>query len=61
MDKKESRTMPAWYMFLPICIVLGTALGAVMGNVGVGLACGAALGTTLNLYFYYQNDKSSQD
>jgi hypothetical protein len=38
-----------WGLFLPIGIVLGTGIGALLGNVGVGMVFGVALGTLLNL------------
>jgi hypothetical protein len=42
-----------WGKFFPICIALGTGVGALLGNVGVGISLGAGVGTTLSLIFYY--------
>lgn len=46
------------YVFaLPICLGLGTAIGAFIHNIGLGLAMGAAAGTTLGLFLWYYFDK----
>jgi hypothetical protein len=47
--KQENRC----YMIFPICLGLGTGLGALIRNVGLGLAIGAGVGTTLSLLAYY--------
>ena len=51
MDNKKEKTL--WWIFLPICIGLGTGVGALMGNIGVGITCGVGVGTILNLCMYY--------
>jgi hypothetical protein len=38
-----------WGMFLPVGIGLGIGIGALIRNLGVGIAFGVALGTTLSL------------
>lgn len=53
MNTKNHEADRSWYIFFPICISLGTGLGATLGNVGLGLALGAAVGTMLNLLVYY--------
>jgi uncharacterized membrane-anchored protein len=50
--KRENRY---WFIF-PICLALGTGLGALLHNVGLGLGIGAAVGTTLGLLAYYYFD-----
>lgn len=50
-----------WWAFLPIGIGLGTAVGALIGNVGLGMVFGAAVGTPLNLVFYYLHKKNLPD
>ena len=47
--KRENR----FYLIFPICLGLGTGLGALLRNVGVGLAIGAGVGTTLSLLVWY--------
>ena len=60
MNNKERRTMSAWWVFLPAGIALGTAAGALFGNVGLGMVFGVALGTPLNLIFYYLHKKETR-
>jgi hypothetical protein len=52
MNTRRQQADIPWYIYLPICISLGTGLGALLGNVGVGIVVGAALGTILNLLAY---------
>jgi hypothetical protein len=61
MAENKKRKHEWWWAFLPIGLGLGTAAGALIGNVGLGLVIGAALGTPLNLIFYYQHKKSLHD
>lgn len=37
----------------PACLGIGTAIGAFIHNIGVGLAIGAGIGTILRLLGYY--------
>lgn len=60
MGNKQWGKFAAWWCFLPIGIALGTAAGAFFGNVGAGISIGAALGTILNLLFYYFGRNTSQ-
>ena len=60
MEHKERERFAGWWSFLPIGIGLGTAAGALFGNVGAGISIGAALGTIFNLLFYYYGRNSSQ-
>jgi hypothetical protein len=53
MDTQPEEAGKPWYIFLPICIGLGTGLGALLDNIGVGIAIGTALGTLLNLIAYH--------
>jgi hypothetical protein len=59
MNTERHKAGDPWYIFLPICISLGTGLGALLGNIGVGIALGTALGTLLNLiaYFYLMGNE----
>lgn len=61
MDENKRGKYEWWWAFLPLGIGLGTAAGALIGNVGLGLVFGAALGTPLNLIFYYRYKKSLQE
>jgi len=61
MTEKSTRTYSWWWAFLPICLALGTAGGALLGNVGVGLSFGTAVGTPLNLIFYQLYRKKNQN
>ncbi len=60
MENKGKDRFSGWWSFLPIGIGLGTAAGALFGNIGAGLSIGAALGTILNLLFYYYGRNTSQ-
>jgi len=44
---------PGWFLF-PMGIGLGTGLGALLGNIGVGLTIGVAAGTIGSLMMYYR-------
>ena len=46
------------YAFLfPVGIGIGTAIGALIHNVGVGIAIGAAIGTIGSLIGYYLGEE----
>jgi len=49
MQQGREKNSGEWGFFLPIGIALGTGVGALLGNVGVGMVLGVALGTFLNL------------
>ena len=49
-----------WWIFFPLSIFLGAVGGALLGKPGLGMGLGAALGTPLNLIFYYHHKKSRQ-
>ncbi|MFN2146839.1 MAG: hypothetical protein ACK2T2_00490 [Anaerolineales bacterium] len=51
-DRKKDKVSLG--MFLPIGIALGTGIGALIGNVGVGMVFGVAAGTLLNLLAFYR-------
>jgi uncharacterized membrane-anchored protein len=57
-QRTKTRENKYWFIF-PICLGLGTGLGALLRNVGLGLAIGAAVGTTLGLLAYYCFDSES--
>lgn len=61
MAETTNPAYKAWWVFLPIGIGLGTAAGALMENIGLGMVFGAAVGTPLNLLFFYLHKKSLQD
>lgn len=49
------------YAFLfPACLGLGTGVGALMHNVGVGLGLGAVLGTILSLVGWYWSNLNKE-
>lgn len=50
-----------WWVFFPLAILLGTVAGFLCGNVGLGMILGAAVGTPLNLVFYYRYRTSQLD
>lgn len=58
MAEDRINSYSGWWAFLPIGIGLGTAAGALFGNVGLGISWGVAVGTPLNLVFYYLHKKS---
>ena len=57
-QRTKIRENKYWFIF-PICLGLGTGLGALIRNVGLGLGIGAAVGTTLGLLAYYCFDSES--
>lgn len=61
MAENRINSYSGWWVFLPIGIGLGTAAGALLGNVGLGMSLGVAVGTPLNLAFYYLHKKSIQN
>lgn len=61
MAEISEQKYQGWWAFLPIGIGLGTAAGALLGNIGLGMVYGAALGTPLNLIFYHLHKKSIQN
>jgi hypothetical protein len=52
---KEKKEKPYTSFWLPVGISLGTGLGALFGNVGLGMIFGVAAGTMLNLISYYHS------
>lgn len=49
------------YAFLfPAGLGIGTALGALIHNIGLGLAIGAGIGTTLSLIGWYLSIKNGE-
>jgi hypothetical protein len=54
MEKKKEGSYEWWWVFFPLAILLGTAAGFLFGNVGLGMILSAAVGTPLNLTFYYR-------
>jgi hypothetical protein len=58
MESNQPSHDKPWFIFLPIFIGLGTGMGALLGNVGVGIVLGVGLGSILNLAAYYlQSDR----
>ncbi|MGD2157560.1 MAG: hypothetical protein PVG14_05205 [Anaerolineales bacterium] len=53
MKQKQSRVDTFVGIIFPVCLGIGTGIGALIHNVGVGIAIGAAIGTILNLTGYY--------
>jgi hypothetical protein len=49
MEQGKKKKDNKFAVVFPICLGLGTGLGALMRNVGVGLAIGAGVGTLLGL------------
>ena len=47
MREKQPRNKSSYTIIFPICLGLGTGLGALMHNVGVGLGIGAIIGALL--------------
>lgn len=41
------------FSFLPICTGFGIAFGALIHNIGAGMAIGVGMGTILSLVTYY--------
>jgi hypothetical protein len=57
MQQGHKKDTGEWGLFLPIGIALGTGVGALLGNVGVGMVFGVALGTLLNLISWERGRK----
>jgi hypothetical protein len=53
MERETKKREHRFYLIFPICLGLGTGLGALLRNVGLGLGFGAAVGTTLSLLAEY--------
>lgn len=53
MKQKQSRADTFVAIIFPVCLGIGTGIGALIHNVGVGLGIGAAIGTILSLTGYY--------
>jgi hypothetical protein len=51
--QKRSRNVTFITSIFPICLGIGIAIGALIHNIGVGLAIGAGVGTFFNLLAYY--------
>ena len=50
MGQKRSRYVS---IIFPLCLGIGTGIGALIHNIGVGLAIGAVIGTFSSLVGYY--------
>ena len=61
MKNKQSDRNDFSIFILPICLALGTGLGALFHNVGVGLGIGALVGTVLGLAAYYLRGSDHKD
>jgi hypothetical protein len=59
MEQRAKKRENKYYFIFPICLSLGTGLGALIHNVGLGLGIGAAAGTILGLLAYYFFDSES--
>lgn len=53
MKQKRTRYETYVSIIFPVCLGIGTAIGALIHNVGVGLAIGAGVGTFFSLLAYY--------
>jgi hypothetical protein len=53
MKQKRCRNEKYVSSIFPVCLGIGTAIGALIHNIGVGLAIGAGVGTFFNLLAYY--------
>lgn len=53
MKQNQSRNGAFPATVFPVCLGLGTAIGALIHNIGVGLAIGAGIGTIFSLIGYY--------
>lgn len=58
MDEERKKQVGRWGVYLPIGIGLGTGVGALVGNIGVGMCFGVAVGTMLSLLAYYRTEAS---
>jgi hypothetical protein len=62
MKHNRSRYNTLVTIIFPACLGIGTAIGALIHNIGLGLAIGAGVGTIFNLIGYYLvNSKADQD
>jgi hypothetical protein len=59
MEQETKKKEHKFYLIFPICLGLGTGLGALLRNVGLGLGIGAMIGTTLSLLTEYYFDRWS--
>lgn len=53
MKPHQSRYNKLVAVIFPMCLGIGTAIGALIHNVGMGLAIGAGIGTIFNLIGTY--------
>ena len=53
MIQNQSRADTIVAVTFPVCIGIGTGIGALTHNVGVGIAIGAGIGTVLGLIGHY--------
>jgi hypothetical protein len=52
MKRNHSRNEQLLTIVFPACLGLGTAIGALIHNIGVGLAIGAGIGTVISFIGY---------
>jgi hypothetical protein len=53
---KSKKSQHRLYWLFPAFLGLGTGIGALTGNIGVGLSIGAGVGTLLSLLGYWWED-----
>jgi len=59
MQEKQTRKKSYHTIIFPICLGLGTALGALIHNIGVGLGIGAIIGTVLGVLGWVLLERNS--
>lgn len=53
---KPKRSDNKYSLLFPVGLGIGTAIGALIHNIGVGLGIGVAIGTMASLIAYYKGD-----
>ena len=56
---KQKRSTNKYAFLFPVGLGIGTALGALIHNIGVGLAIGAGIGTLMSLVGWHFSSKQS--
>jgi len=59
MKQEKKKKDSKYFLIFPIFLGLGTGLGALIRNVGLGMAIGAAVGTPLALLAEYYLGRDS--